>query len=833
MYDHNSLDQAVAYDVFDSDFSFSHIAVGCNENSMVSMFAIDALRQLSFKFLEKPELSDFNFQRLFLKPFLVIMERPESREDTRELVLRCVDNIIRSLAHNLRSGWKIFFSILMRSSSDPSAKINTLGLAILQRLLDEHLNELCRLSDTVESENGETTEEMSSLERRQRNTNAEDFVGLCRASLSFVQVEESENPLPIGLSMRALCHTACYADLIAEKRVLPPVSGHQCSEQMLSGFTYEGLSEEESLEMALWRPLLDGLAAGMCSAASSISGGVGCLVQRGSLMALRAILLRHGKLFSVSQWSAILNFVILPAIQIGAENDTSPVLQILSDSPSVSSLDFLGEPLPLPPLCDDEGLSKFAEMAQSEDSSPKRNLGNAELLVEASFADLRHGGDGNLSKAHALKKKDTEKKTIDLQPFPDSWIATTAPIALGMVSDLIGEHFLDLGDEARETLWPSIMDLLLRWSVGSFQDDMEVDRVTDGDGNKIIIDTSQWQPCEALVRIGCKEWGRCLQSVADGIPRLSTELSQGWLIMLTMHLSEALDKNTNLEREIIEDIVQTKLQVMGIKDEGNDSPNNKGDTKQYIDMLPSLKIRCVASHCLQKYLSPASDLPIFTLESQASGVLKSLKESRTLASNARDNGDLAHAFQDACFDQWGVSVDQVDSALLRSNSQGWHRGSCSMFFLTQEAGASKAEILLLAHLYSSKPQDLINSQGWGNVTFAEPLLFERVKEVLAAFLESEEKDGPNIDPNIWRNAHESGCQVAYMCTSYVGVVIHILEAILKLDADKFSRHKETLFPLLCSLVCSQSDEIRHLVSDIFRCHVGPLIGVEDSGQRSV
>ena len=46
----------------------SHFAtIGCHSNSMVSMFAIDALRQLSFKFLAKPELSDFNFQRLFLR----------------------------------------------------------------------------------------------------------------------------------------------------------------------------------------------------------------------------------------------------------------------------------------------------------------------------------------------------------------------------------------------------------------------------------------------------------------------------------------------------------------------------------------------------------------------------------------------------------------------------------------------------------------------------------------------------------------------------------------------------------------------------------------------
>eukprot|EP00957_Ditylum_brightwellii_P178076 13564188-Ditylum_brightwellii.AAC.1 len=85
----------------------NHFAkIGCHKNAMVSMFAIDALRQLSFKFLEKPELSDFNFQRIFLRPFLLIMENASSRNDIRELILRCVDNMIRALAHNLRSGWK-------------------------------------------------------------------------------------------------------------------------------------------------------------------------------------------------------------------------------------------------------------------------------------------------------------------------------------------------------------------------------------------------------------------------------------------------------------------------------------------------------------------------------------------------------------------------------------------------------------------------------------------------------------------------------------------------------------------------------------------------------
>ncbi len=46
---------------------------GCHPNLNVSMYVIDALRQLAMKFLEKDELSNYHFQEQFLKPFEYIM----------------------------------------------------------------------------------------------------------------------------------------------------------------------------------------------------------------------------------------------------------------------------------------------------------------------------------------------------------------------------------------------------------------------------------------------------------------------------------------------------------------------------------------------------------------------------------------------------------------------------------------------------------------------------------------------------------------------------------------------------------------------------------------
>ena len=48
---------------------------GCNPNEDVAIFAVDSLRQLSMKFLEKGELANFRFQKDFLRPFEHIMKK--------------------------------------------------------------------------------------------------------------------------------------------------------------------------------------------------------------------------------------------------------------------------------------------------------------------------------------------------------------------------------------------------------------------------------------------------------------------------------------------------------------------------------------------------------------------------------------------------------------------------------------------------------------------------------------------------------------------------------------------------------------------------------------
>jgi brefeldin A-inhibited guanine nucleotide-exchange protein len=869
--------------------------IACHENAFVSVFAIDSLKQLSFKFLEKPELSEFNFQRLFLKPFLVVMEDPCSREDGRELVLRCIDNMIRTKAYNLRSGWKVVFSILTRSATDPSEKIDYLGLATLQRLLDDHLNDLfIPLEDTTLVND---LEALSALERRNRNSNVDDFVGLCKASLSFVQREDTDSPRPAGLSMRAFCHTAIYSDLLAAKRILPAVSGEQFEDREEAGYTYPELDRTEALEMVLWRPLLEGLADGIRSTLRSSAGGVGCIIQRGSVLALRAILLRHGHIFSTNQIAAILKYTVIPAIQAGAEADKGSVVSVTSESPSISNIDFLVDPYPIPPPPDDVSLLRFEAMNTTPHS---RSLGPAELMLEASFSDLRHCGDGDLRRAFILAKKAAAvaPKVIE-QAFPDSWIATTAPVALGLLTDIVSELCLERGLDGREKVWSLICNQYTLWYLGR--------------------DNPTWTPCEALVRIACQEMRRFPKRLAEFSPKLESSEATAWSISVCLLFSKLLSESSRIQMDTCKSLVHRKekaLVVQKSKDTDTDSLDDvddipittpygkglivknrndryraeieggadiflemnvisldfgaslfspvEGSVRKVIpleddrdissvpstgqdrlrlsggiprevnvpnaywqELVPILKIRCVAAHCLQESLAVLiEDFVLFLPENVVVELLKTLNGCRAAAQEAARDEDVATAFQEALFHDWGDGVAEVEQA-LESAARLSHLHGSAMFFLAQEASATQALVSLLSPLYLHKQgRGTLQVEEWGRKMFAEPHVMAAIKEVTNKFLESEEKDGHLIDPNVWRNLQESGGKVALYCTFFGTVVVNLLKLIRSVEEDQFSLHLQEFFPILCSLVLVQSDEIRKAVQEILQLQVAPLLQVK-------
>ncbi|XP_054904521.1 brefeldin A-inhibited guanine nucleotide-exchange protein 2 [Poeciliopsis prolifica] len=115
--------------------------VGCNPNEDVAIFAVDSLRQLSMKFLEKGELANFRFQKDFLRPFEHIMKKNRS-PTIRDMVIRCVAQMVNSQAANIRSGWKNIFSVFHQAASDHDETIVELAFQttghIVMKTFQEH-----------------------------------------------------------------------------------------------------------------------------------------------------------------------------------------------------------------------------------------------------------------------------------------------------------------------------------------------------------------------------------------------------------------------------------------------------------------------------------------------------------------------------------------------------------------------------------------------------------------------------------------------------------------------------------------------------------------------
>ncbi|XP_073947659.1 ADP ribosylation factor guanine nucleotide exchange factor Sec71 [Choristoneura fumiferana] len=110
--------------------------VGCSNNEDISFFAVDSLRQLSMKFIEKGEFANFKFQKDFLRPFEHIMKKNNS-PTIRDMVVRCIAQMVNSQAPNIKSGWKNIFSVFHLAASDQDEAIVDLAFQTTGKIITE------------------------------------------------------------------------------------------------------------------------------------------------------------------------------------------------------------------------------------------------------------------------------------------------------------------------------------------------------------------------------------------------------------------------------------------------------------------------------------------------------------------------------------------------------------------------------------------------------------------------------------------------------------------------------------------------------------------------
>ena len=115
------------------------VQIAKSDDESVSMFAVDSLRQLAFKFMSKPELGNFHFQSEFMRPFAQLMDN--RRED---LIVSVIESLVHQVAENLKSGWLAVFSVLSAAAGSGNAEMVKRAVALLTSIDTDHASALTK-----------------------------------------------------------------------------------------------------------------------------------------------------------------------------------------------------------------------------------------------------------------------------------------------------------------------------------------------------------------------------------------------------------------------------------------------------------------------------------------------------------------------------------------------------------------------------------------------------------------------------------------------------------------------------------------------------------------
>jgi hypothetical protein len=201
-----------------------------------------------------------------------------------------------------------------------------------------------------------------------------------------------------------------------------------------------------------------------------------------------------------------------------------------------------------------------------------------------------------------------------------------------------------------------------------------------------------------------------------------------------------------------------------------------------------------------------------------------LYESQHFAASATNDEDISMAFQEALLKDWGDGI-QVHSEDTETTARWSLLHGSDVFFLAQEAGATKAIVYTMSNLFLKSQESSVND--WNRAAYAEPHLMKALTEVFNKFLESEMRDSHLVDPVLWRSIGENLGKVALYCTSFANVVVDGLHTIRSMRHEHFDKYRHVFFPSLCALVRIHSEEIRQIVHEIFVIHITPYLGTPD------
>ncbi|XVF44671.1 hypothetical protein PTKIN_Ptkin02bG0142900 [Pterospermum kingtungense] len=278
-----------------SDF---FVSVGLSENLSVAIFVMDSLRQLAMKFLEREELANYNFQNEFLRPFVIVMQKSNSAE-IRELIIRCISQMVLSRVTNVKSGWKSVFMVFTAAAADEQKSIVLLAFETMEKIVREYFPHITE-------------------------TDATTFTDCVRCLLKFTNSRFNSD-----VSLNAIAFLRFCAVKLAE-------GGLVCIDKSLDDASPVTVANKDDSDIqsfadiddhgSYWVPLLTGL--------SKLTSDSRLAIRKTSLEVLFNILKDHGHLFSLPFWIGVFSSVVLPIFNGVCEKRDMPVKDE-QDSPTL------------------------------------------------------------------------------------------------------------------------------------------------------------------------------------------------------------------------------------------------------------------------------------------------------------------------------------------------------------------------------------------------------------------------------------------------------------------------------------------------------------------
>ncbi|CAL5401165.1 unnamed protein product [Camellia sinensis] len=259
------------------------VTIGCSENLSIAIFAMDSLRQLSMKFLEREELANYNFQNEFMKPFVIVMRKSDAVE-IRELIIRCVSQMVLSRVNNVKSGWKSMFMVFTTAAYDDHKNIVLLAFEIIEKIVRDYFPYITETESTT-------------------------FTDCVNCLIAFTNTRFSK-----GISLNAIAFLRFCAAKLAEGDL---GSSSRNKEKEASGKIYPSSPQNgkdrkqnngdltvKDDHLYFWFPLLAGL--------SELSFDPRAEIRKSALQVLFETLRNHGHLFSLPLWERVFESVLFP-----------------------------------------------------------------------------------------------------------------------------------------------------------------------------------------------------------------------------------------------------------------------------------------------------------------------------------------------------------------------------------------------------------------------------------------------------------------------------------------------------------------------------------------